>query len=463
MAEKKEEKLRKKRRTSYKREEEIVKLEAGTTVAIRCEKEDNEEFFVARLLEDYYSGAKTLKVAWMEKLDDPENRLIYEITKDTDKIPPGSIVGALPTLPFDPSNDGYIIPEEIRKEINDKKDLSDSDTEIKIIGKSETVPVIKIEKEISISSRKRKRKNPEESDEEWSKALDESLSTPDQKKRKVDSDGTPKTPRTRRARSPKRDTEGTPRTPKRGTKRGASPKKSPRRRKGVVYGEPNPDIPFTEEDAEFSSTDPEISHSCCAFCTNRDLYRLIKLGSIDGIKNASKEDSNDIRSIYTNRSHQSPYNCLDIALKLQRHDILQYLQSIKSKNLNFPTIRYKYEDTGSSSYRSIRLRKVALSRGGKEGNNAFRHDLIRKSYYECEFNDVFKDMARFISVDQAKLFDFAKDSDTLREIFDDIARSGNFEVVRFILQKIPDRDEVGINNLHVEVLNTFGTIHFKFF
>ena len=100
------------------------------------------------------------------------------------------------------------------------------------------------------------------------------------------------------------------------------------------------------------------------------------------------------------------------------------------------------------------IRQVQLSRGGKQGNNAFTYDTKMRKGGSIDFNKLIKLEP---TVNVIKLLQQIKpdsisipflDRQGFRHSIGKIARTGNYDFLKYLVTKEPDGLGYGFNKLH---------------
>ena len=121
-----------------------------------------------------------------------------------------------------------------------------------------------------------------------------------------------------------------------------------------------------------------------------------------------------------------------------------------------PPVGLREIDTGYNSIYAfgVRVRKVAMGRGGREGNNAFVEDLAQLEFFDnrtvakiMEINDIDIDMIDLLRA-HTDHFESVADSNIPTAI-----RSGNFKLAGHLIANNIKKGGWGYNFLHDQVLN----------
>ncbi|CDW76924.1 nad(+) adp-ribosyltransferase-3 [Stylonychia lemnae] len=174
---------------------------------------------------------------------------------------------------------------------------------------------------------------------------------------------------------------------------------------------------------------------CCIFCNNREIIQCVRYGDIEGFKKLLYQVDR-ISNPFQSYSIDCQTNIFKEAVESRNEEILGiFLDFIKQQETNplqrvkLPSVNLDYMGSGTPNKLQFYfpIRHVNLSRGGKEGNNAFTHDKKLRKYVQIDFNDI-------LTMNLSRL------------------RGGNFELVKFIIEKASNFYGLGMNALHKAAL-----------
>ena len=140
---------------------------------------------------------------------------------------------------------------------------------------------------------------------------------------------------------------------------------------------PNPDIKVWEKDP-FLETNEEIPF-VSSVAHSKLTLRAVNLNNMKLLK-SFVDDVNQVHNPNVEFSLGNKITPIKIALKnenIQAINILTTPTKIKKARVEKPTCTLSTSDTGKYNYRSLGIKKIRalkMSRGGREGNNAFTKD-----------------------------------------------------------------------------------------
>lgn len=165
-------------------------------------------------------------------------------------------------------------------------------------------------------------------------------------------------------------------------------------------------------------------------------------------------------------------NIMSVAIKTGNAEIvkliLNYQTQVKEDKINrvkLPNINLEKMTTGVANRYQFYfpMRKVQLSRGGKEGNNAFTHDSKLRYVKIGSIKRFFKyePTVSIYKLFQAKGKGGDEDEDDdeeengnslsyrdLKEVIGKVARTGNFDLFRYLMKGVEKNHGYGFNKLH---------------
>eukprot|EP01113_Clastostelium_recurvatum_P021438 TRINITY_DN2540_c0_g1_i2.p1 TRINITY_DN2540_c0_g1~~TRINITY_DN2540_c0_g1_i2.p1 ORF type:complete len:2019 (-),score=594.67 TRINITY_DN2540_c0_g1_i2:668-6724(-) len=225
------------------------------------------------------------------------------------------------------------------------------------------------------------------------------------------------------------------------------------------------------DDAPFGSTSSTIQKSCCTLCTSKELIRAVLTRNYELLKGLLEHHTlkHDIHHIGIYRSPDIHYNALHYAAQLADSRSIRMLWEVmKDKDGKLqdrapaPTCTLDKADTGSYSQYTYghRVRQLNMSRGGKEGNNAFMEDsaAYKREGKSLKLKKLIEVLVTSPHVSVSALEEL---EDILgdRWIEDDhytmvvkAVRAGNREVAGWLVKKLVSDDGFGYNIVHQETL-----------
>jgi len=285
------------------------------------------------------------------------------------------------------------------------------------------------------------------------------------------------TPEGKKRGRPKKTTAAAPSGKKRKTESGAKEVKKRVPKAKLPKFKKGKENPFVEEikDTECRhGASNDIDDSCCVYCTNKTLIRAVVTGNKTLFKSIF-ESKNKISSFAQTWSSHVSRGALEEAILAKNKDFIKALMEPKPDSANYkskskskpkferayPTpIRISQQGTGKYNRYTFnhRVRALNMSRGNREGNNAFLHDNggDRQDDYFSWDRDAFA--STLSSPDATKeVVDFclAFRPDLVHTIYDafvSVVRSGNHKLAAHMANKMVTLNSHGLNSLHEGVL-----------
>ncbi|CAK74015.1 unnamed protein product (macronuclear) [Paramecium tetraurelia] len=189
---------------------------------------------------------------------------------------------------------------------------------------------------------------------------------------------------------------------------------------------------------------------------NKELIRAANTGNVKLLEDIFTH-SIKISNLFQKWAPENDVNAIEIIFKRQdRAMLLQFIKAINKVRLGYaPRCSLKEIQTGYNDQYAYgaRTRKVALSRGGREGNNAFVYDLNQEdSLTETQIQRLMRIESdpEFFGLMMAQL-------GGEHEYYSMVAmavRSGNWATAGYLVQMAMDKGHMyGFNQVHVDVLN----------
>eukprot|EP01022_Parablepharisma_sp_SALTPOND_P016946 TRINITY_DN259_c0_g2_i2.p1 TRINITY_DN259_c0_g2~~TRINITY_DN259_c0_g2_i2.p1 ORF type:complete len:1345 (+),score=203.61 TRINITY_DN259_c0_g2_i2:2443-6477(+) len=243
---------------------------------------------------------------------------------------------------------------------------------------------------------------------------------------------------------------------KRKVKEPKPPKPKKERPKKFRRGKWNPDITLITIDEDRESLANTLNTSCCAGCSNRNIIRAVLTNNRPLLKSCIS--SIKLSSLFDSWGPEIHHNSFHYALCSNNLNLMvELLKASHSPGLraNNPTYLIKYLDTGMVCQQAfgVRVRKVQLARGNRQGNNAFLEKYFCNTAYNEETikkmltnqNIKKETLARLMALEPGISF----------QLYNSIIQaiiSGNRKVAAFLISQIKGLTNYGFGNLHYEVL-----------
>ncbi|XP_066916228.1 poly [ADP-ribose] polymerase tankyrase-like [Clytia hemisphaerica] len=242
----------------------------------------------------------------------------------------------------------------------------------------------------------------------------------------------------------------TPKVPK-SPKKSASPKKkaapkTPKRGNKLI---PNPDINLLDEDPTYSKD------STVPLSIERQAFKAVITN--DGtLLEALHKDGKNCYTLFQQRSPQISRSAYKYALLQENLDYCKLMLKDRDEVTAKPkTVDLSRKDTGKGDYKMFghAVREVTVSRGNREGNNAFLADEGQRNtdhLYAVSFC-----IKKNISIDFVKkhLKAFDNELSSLIDHFYEAVQTGNREMAGEIAKLAIKKDGYGFNFLHDNLLN----------
>eukprot|EP01125_Pyxidicula_operculata_P018546 TRINITY_DN6599_c0_g1_i3.p1 TRINITY_DN6599_c0_g1~~TRINITY_DN6599_c0_g1_i3.p1 ORF type:complete len:2657 (+),score=665.91 TRINITY_DN6599_c0_g1_i3:42-8012(+) len=361
---------KKKKKKSIKSQYDTTGTETykeGEIIAVRCEEKPH-YFWLASVDTDATSESKEIEITWFESTDG-----VTFTEGGEDEIIPSVIICNTKLIEND--DDTYTLPHSELKTIKDiilqemKEEKSEDDDAAMLSEESEIdggkdEEIVEDEDEKEKKKKRRSRSNsktstPKKKSGKKKKSETETTTSTTPKKgrkRKNEDDGSSEAPPAKKRRTSKKDTKST--------------------KKNSI--KPMKDDPTWESDAT------EIVNTDDSFVASKELIRAVLTQNVELVKKIF-EDSQHVYHLNLDRSVNIKMSALHYAIQQNNLEIIKLFSeeaNSKTKRCSPPSVQLPDMDTGSSSCSyARRMRKVSISRGGKEGNNAFKLDLDGDNTY----------------------------------------------------------------------------------
>ena len=283
-------------------------------------------------------------------------------------------------------------------------------------------------------------------------------------------------------------------TVKQEEKKAEKPKKAPKRPTVYKAGKWNPDTELVMDEVEKCGASPDPDFNCCQSCNMKNLHRainnndakllhklvmdtknianLLRSWSVDSRMKVhelicEKQSLELLEAIYPNHDElvklkkQQP----GAVGSLIRHDMVSLRNEFYYLDRNQPSEYLLHQiNTGNVSSKAygVKIRAVNMTRGNRQGNNAFveRHPNVAgfsvpvlnvTSNFDTDFCRIFGKM----QPDFLKKFNLAIDHaahNTDRYTPSVIAMTGNRKLVASLVEPKVKHENYGYNKLHLDVL-----------
>jgi len=225
-----------------------------------------------------------------------------------------------------------------------------------------------------------------------------------------------------------------------------------------VKGKFNPNIVPLHEEKERESMDENLIKDCCALCTNRNPIRAVLTNNMTLLKNCM-ESSKLMTTLYDSWSAEIYRNSFYYAVTTNNIRMTHELLEANKKPKHFcraPRYLIQYLDSGSVSDMAfgVRVRKVQMARGNRQGNNAFLQKNTNPqnlSVHDCLTDILQNPKVETSTIERIMLMDKGLE-DSIYGLINQAIISGNRKMAAFLINKIKELTNYGFNNLHYEVL-----------
>lgn len=245
--------------------------------------------------------------------------------------------------------------------------------------------------------------------------------------------------------------KGSRRTTKRRKKSTAKPKQQ--FRKGIC----NPSIELLNVEEERESLKDSLQDGCCGECSNRNVVRAVLTNSAV-LMQSCVESKDKITSLFDSWSPEISFDSFYYAVTTNNLNMITKLVKSKQMRLKKPAAHLiEYVSTGTVSYQafSAHVRKVQLSRGNRQGNNAFL-EKSRHSELHAKRGLLLK-APKVETRTIEKLLELEVwDLNWLYSKVGNIVASGNRKVASYVLDKVRVLSWNAFNDLHCDVLKLEG-------
>ncbi|BFZ11859.1 hypothetical protein BsWGS_14898 [Bradybaena similaris] len=422
-----------------KKDENVTLYKKGAFLAVRGAEGS---FYLCRAAQNIYSKSKRLRIQWLT-LDTPPNVYKFDYVDTTE------METVLTEINMEKvSKDGYRLPNSEQRRAE------------KILDRA-----IRVEKGIATA---------DEVEEEALGEIEDKNEGSEE-----DDDPLPETS----SRSDKKATPKGKKSPVPQKKKGKEEDKSSKKKENIKAGKqkgkgdkkkgpdrnlkPNPKIKILEKDPFFETNEkvPEISPKM----NTKLVFRAVNMGNVEAVKDLLAR-TEGVTNFATSRSANDTRTALDFAVQQEKHEIIQLLtqehfeedEKLKKTRKTPPSSIIASTGTGTYNPMSLgiqNIRALNMSRGGKEGNNAFVNDM-HEGY--VSLNNI-KDWMEFgVSVDTMETFLLALSvackttrDDQLHHVISHINAAVSRGHRHLAAKYVADAERLGgfgFNYLHKEVL-----------
>jgi ankyrin repeat protein/predicted DNA-binding WGR domain protein len=247
----------------------------------------------------------------------------------------------------------------------------------------------------------------------------------------------------------------------------SNPSAPTKKTKLEVYkkGETNPKVAILAYTKDMMDPSATCNFSVSIFVNNKNVHRAVYTNNKQLFKNLLKSNQK-ISSLYGYWSPDCRKTPLELAIETNNEyfirEILKETKNEKLKKAYNPQSGLKSIGTGFVSKQAygVTVRRVNMSRGGREGNNAF---IFQEVAHESISSVNFSEIIQKCTPDTINLLcTLAPDFEfTLGGIVGHAVRSGSLEISKHLLQIANKRGGFGFNFLHEEVLKKGNLTPFK--
>jgi ankyrin repeat protein len=237
-----------------------------------------------------------------------------------------------------------------------------------------------------------------------------------------------------------------------------------KRAKSAKKGKINPNIIIsrTSEVKDSKSNEPFTIGSLCY--NDRNLFRAARQGNVKLLKSivATPSFISSFEPFWNPDNHTTP---IELTVRAGNLKFLKELLSLAQKEYSFATVNMssiQRVNTGSVSTAAygVHVRAVNMSRGGREGNNAFLADLYMGSGH-ISLDSILARVGQWVT---PKMYDFLQAHINDRSDMNSLGyavRCGNLELAAHIMAARLQFGGYGFNQLHLEVLGSGPLTPFK--
>jgi ankyrin repeat protein/predicted DNA-binding WGR domain protein len=274
----------------------------------------------------------------------------------------------------------------------------------------------------------------------------------------------PGIPRKRAGPASRGKTPSKPSNPSKPSKPSSSPQK---KLKLEVYkkGVGNPQVTLLKMTKALEDPSSTGDFSISVSVNNKNVHRAVVTGNQALFKSLMKTNQK-ISSLFGTWSPDNPISPLEMAVGLNKEffirEILKESKEPKLKKAYLPQSALQSVGTGFVSKQAygVMVRSVNMSRGGREGNNAFLSTDVTAENYTCInwHKTLPKCTPHTINLLCTLIPNF---ENIMGSYVGSVVRSGNLDLSRHLLQILTKKGSFGFNFLHLEVLQKSKLSPFK--
>jgi len=457
-----------------KKTRNVALYKKGTFVVVKTGRATKFDF--VKLLEDVAEGAKTFDGKKLEQ--DPKNALAYKLPKNSDKINVKDILTTVELKVFKRGREfevsrveskriHQVLENLVSSHIGDMgdDDIYDSEPEeeeddAEEEGEDEDDDEEEEEEE---DEGEEEEEEKEESTQDLSASLVEAVTDSTPKKKR----GRPKKETTEPSAKKRKTDTGKKEVKKETKKRATKPKKE--KPKVFKKGKLNPLVEEIEVNRMLEDPSDEIFDEGNVYANNKNVIRAVYTGNhklLEKLLSSHKVISTPQQTW----SCDNELSAFEYAIKMNDQTALQKLidfNDAKKKSKKFwaanpGKILLQVQGTGvfNPMTFSHRVRAIKMSRGNREGNNAFMYDkdsARSSNFFEYGGSDIAQKMAQWntpmktVNFLKAKLPSF---HDSMQNSIYEAVRAGNRELAGTLVKSIASLGNYGFNHLHDEALNS---------
>ncbi len=235
------------------------------------------------------------------------------------------------------------------------------------------------------------------------------------------------------------------------------PKKQPQFRKGRF----NPNVELISAEKDRDGTESTLFASCCVACSNRNPVRAVFTNNMALMRNCVN-GTKQITTLFDSWSPEILHNSFYYAMVTNNMNMVHtMLEAGKTRRAccSMPQPLIQYSDTGmvNKNAYGVRVRKVQLARGGRQGNNAFMEKRYNTSMYQQEDLQSIVESPTVMRETLEKLILLMPGaSNALNDCIVNAVASGNRKIAAFLIERIKGLSNYGFGDLHFQVLSLDG-------
>jgi len=243
-------------------------------------------------------------------------------------------------------------------------------------------------------------------------------------------------------------------------------------------GKWNPDIELAPFDHDKEDPSDKLHLDCCVRCNNRNVIRAAKTGS-KRLLQAAIKDKENISQVTGFESSDVIKTAIEYIIDSDNLQLMEALlkpevgtipkgksydelyHNLLTNRVRKPRYLLAQVETGQVSEMAygVRIRKVQMTRGNRQGNNAFLegYDMGTydpRQYIQNVIQKIFENPNLSAKMMQAilTLDPYGYFANQFQQFIYVLVRSGNRKVAHMMIKKIVESPNFGFNNLHADVL-----------